>query len=279
MKRGCECFAFSVLFFLRLVRGGSTEHSQLVKTPVRNNHGHKEPVVIRLIETTNVVNRSARTEAASLIRAFLSGEIDNISFIDRFPHDRNDRALHAVERRLWFHYDDVTPHHCEFPLDSAAEVLFRRCALFLETDLEYQWPELRGHNLSHPIVAILSGDIFRFRRIEEAKKAGDYDVWPFFRKADLCDAKSRYGEEQAKTHDQSLGIAPSIATVGKFAVLYIAAQTLLFFAGFVLFIGGIFWHSGVLLVSGIVCAALYVLSLLLGRFVRPRTPTPTVRTT
>jgi hypothetical protein len=142
---------------------------------------------------SDMVNSEFRAKAASQIRVYLEGKIDNFEFADDFPRDKTDPALKAIEDRLWFHYDDVRPHHCEFPLHSDTEMLFRRCALFLDTKLEYEWPKLWHHDLAHPIIRILSGQFFRSNAIERAKSAGDYAVWPFFRKVDLEKARAECG--------------------------------------------------------------------------------------
>jgi hypothetical protein len=143
-----------------------------------------------------MVNSELRVKAACLIRSYLDGKIDNFEFAEGFPHDKNDPALRAIEQRLWFHYDDVQAHHCEFPLQSDIEMLFRRCALFLDTQLEYDWPELWHHNLAHPIVRILSGQLFRSRAVKQSKSSGDYDVWPFLRGTDFENAKVHFGADQ-----------------------------------------------------------------------------------
>jgi hypothetical protein len=152
-----------------------------------------------------MVNSELRLKAASLIRTYLDGKIDNFEFRDGFPHDKTDPALRAIEERLWFHYDDVRPHHCEFPRHSDIEMLFRRCGLFLDTNLEYEWPKLWHHNLAHPIVRILSGQFFRTKAVERAKSAGDYALWPFFRKADFDKARVEFGLSDVTPNVESFG--------------------------------------------------------------------------
>jgi len=194
--------------------------------------------------------------------------------MEDFPRDNNDRALNAIERRLWFHYDDVKRHHCEFPLDSPEEVLFRRCALFLDTTLEYEWPDLRGHNLAHPIVAILTGDIFRFRGIREAKEAGEYAVWPFFRDGDMADAKGAYGQKEVKADDGPL--LPT-GTSGKIWVAYMALQTLFLLGGLSALIVCFFIRSETLLLAGVAGVVLYLVLFALDRFVRPQSSRSSAR--
>jgi len=226
------------------------------------------------IASNNVTNQQARTKAASLIRAFLLGKVDNFVLMEDFPRDQNDRALNAIERRLWFHYDDVKRRHCGFLLDSPEEVLFRRCALFLDTTLEYEWPDLRGHNLAHPIIAILTGDIFRFRRVQHGKEAGEYAVWPFFRRSDMADAKGAYGQNEVKADD---GPWLPTGTSGKIWVAYMALQTLFLLGGLSALIACLCIRSETLLLAGIAGVILYLLLFALDRFVRPQSSHSSVR--
>lgn len=193
----------------RLDCGDCLEIASLTWRPVlsRNMSGYSNQAL-----TTNVgggdnlcdmVDSELRLKAASLIRSYLSGEIDNLEFADGFPHDKNDPALRAIEQRLWFHYDDVRTHHCDFQLHSDIEMLFLRCALFLDTNLEYEWPELWHHNFAHPIIRILSGQVFRANAIKRAKSSGDYEVWPFLRKTDLENAKTQFGAGQITATNES----------------------------------------------------------------------------
>ena len=47
----------------------------------------------------DMVNSELRLKAASVIRSYLAGKIDNLEFADGFPHDKNDPALRAIGRR------------------------------------------------------------------------------------------------------------------------------------------------------------------------------------
>ena len=172
-----------------------------------------------------VANADLRVKAASLIRSYLDGKISNHDFADGFPRDKSDPALHAIEQRLWFHYDDVRTHKCEFPFHSAIEVLFRRCALFLDTRLEYEWPDLWHHDLTHPIIRILAGQWFRSKAIQKAKSEGDYAVWPFLRNADFEEAKAKFGADGA-TADAKLPELPLTRSDRLRRGLWMTIQTL-----------------------------------------------------
>jgi hypothetical protein len=220
-----------------------------------------------------VATADLRVKAASLIRSYLDGKISNRDFADGFPRDKSDRALHAIEQRLWFHYDDVRTHDCEFQPHSAAEVLFRRCALFLDTQLKYEWPNLWHHNLAHPIVRILTGQLFRSKAIQKTKSEGDYAVWPFLRNADFEEAKAEFSAVGV-TADAKLPELPLTRSDRMRHGIWMAIailQTVLFFGGIVCCFWGVIGHPR-WLASSLVCLVLYVLLLLIVRLGETRSP-------
>ncbi len=83
-------------------------------------------------------------KAADLIIRFRDGHITNFDFDESWPHyDRRDRGLKAVQTMLWRSYSDVHEHTLTeegHQLSPELHELFDRCALFLRTDLEYEWP-------------------------------------------------------------------------------------------------------------------------------------------
>jgi hypothetical protein len=213
-----------------------------------------------------VANPDLRVKAASLIRSYLDGKISNDDFADGFPHDKSDRALHAIHQRLWFYYDDVRTHHRNFPRHSAIEVLFRRCALFLDTGLEYEWPNLWHHDLAHPIIRILTRQLLRSKAIQKAKSAGDYAVWPFFRNADFEEAKAEFGADGV-TADANLPELPLTRSDRLRQGLRITIQTLqtaLFFGAIACLLWGVIGHpTG--LAGALICLVSYGLLLVIGR--------------
>jgi hypothetical protein len=218
-----------------------------------------------------VANADLRVKAASLIRSYLDGKISNHDFADGFPHDKSDRALHAIEQRLWFYYDDVRTHHRQFPHHSAIEVLFGRCALFLNTRLEYEWPNLWHHDLAHPIIRILTGQLFRSKDIQKAKSEGDYAVWPFLRNAEFEAAKAEFGTDGV-TADAELPELPPTRSDRLRQVIWMTIamlQTVLFFGAIVCFIWGVVGHPK-WLASSLICLVLCVLLLAIVRLGKNR---------
>jgi hypothetical protein len=138
-----------------------------------------------------MVNRTQRTMASSLVRKLLAGESTNDEFENQFPRDPADPALQAVYRWLWFFWDDRKTHKLTegHALKEEGRQLFERCAAFLDSDLEYEWP-----SSSHmaPVSLILLR-LLRLRKatedrerkeMERIRSFGDYDVWPFLRTQD-----------------------------------------------------------------------------------------------
>jgi hypothetical protein len=217
-----------------------------------------------------VANIEMRVKAASLIRSYLNGEISNHDFADNFPRDKSDSALEAVEKRLWLYYDDVRTHHCKFPPDSAEEVLFRRCALFLNTSLEYEWPDLSHHNLAHPIVGILTGGLFRFRAVQKAKSAGNYGVWPFIRKTDFEEANAKFNAGGVPAREDLSAAFRGRADRVRFGISIGIAilQTILFVVAVVCAFWGVTGHSG-WLVKALICFVLCFILLGVGSVAQP----------
>lgn len=74
--------------------------------------------------------------------------------------------------------------------------LVARCILFLRSDREYEWPyfDTRSFFLKDLFLSIITlGYHFYKRRkehkrsFEEWKKSGDFDLWPFYSKAEYAD--------------------------------------------------------------------------------------------
>jgi hypothetical protein len=145
-----------------------------------------------------MVDCEARRRAAQLVRRFGDGEITNDEFEDDWPDSRDDRALRAVGTMLWGSYSDLYPHRLvgKHALAEEGRRLFRRCALFLESDREYEWPRdsFTGIGGFGPVIRVLTLGLSYFadRWIErghrraraELEAAGDFGVWPFLQRAD-----------------------------------------------------------------------------------------------
>jgi hypothetical protein len=93
-----------------------------------------------------MVNRQDRVAAARLIRDFGDGLVTNHEYDDVAEEwDWKDIGLAAVYMALQGMYDDVGTQRLtgDRQLSQERWELVTRCTLFLETDLEYEWPDAR----------------------------------------------------------------------------------------------------------------------------------------
>jgi hypothetical protein len=95
-----------------------------------------------------MVSRPDRQKASELIERLANGEISNDEFDDSYPRRSPDRALEPISANIWFFYTDMHSHKLvgKHALNADARALFARCAAFLRSDLEYEWPDMRGSN-------------------------------------------------------------------------------------------------------------------------------------
>src|SRR5262249_52136335 len=88
-----------------------------------------------------MVDRETRRTAALLIRQLYQGEITNDDFHVGWPRKSSDRALRAIGLTLNFAISENITRTLEFGEEDRADL--ERCALFLESGLEYEWPRDR----------------------------------------------------------------------------------------------------------------------------------------
>ena len=147
-----------------------------------------------------MVEHEARRRAAQLVRRFGAGELDNDLFHAGMAEvvRSDDRALRAIESMLWTMSDHSRTHKLEGAdaMNEEGRALFDRCVLFLQSDLEYEWPQDRFdrtwgcvpglHVLTLGLTWIYTR--WKVRQNErfnaEVRASGDFDVWPFLRRTD-----------------------------------------------------------------------------------------------
>lgn len=133
-----------------------------------------------------MINQEKRKRAIELIDRFLRCEITNTDFSYGFPVDDDDRALAAIRSNLWPYYCDTHTHRLTgtHALAPEAKDLFLRCALFLNSGLEYEWPPHQWISFRYGLMRLFG----LRRRVEQGfenfKKHGDFEVWPFIRRQD-----------------------------------------------------------------------------------------------
>jgi hypothetical protein len=144
------------------------------------------------------VDRQARASYAELIRRFLECEITNEEFHNKTPlSPTSDRAIREIFGELWYCYDDIIIHKADgkHGLNERERELFERCAAFLQSELEYEWPQIHTFrwgglllSLARLVANIVTLGLFgKWRRgkfLAAMHRIGDYSVWPFLRKED-----------------------------------------------------------------------------------------------
>jgi len=89
-----------------------------------------------------MVDRIQRDAASRVLRSFIDGAITNGEFEAQFPRSEEDSALPAIKANVWMLYSDLHRHKLTGKHEPNAETraLLERCVLFLETNLEFEWP-------------------------------------------------------------------------------------------------------------------------------------------
>ncbi len=141
-----------------------------------------------------MVDRNARDVAAGVLRQFIDGLITNEEYERRFARNKQDPALWAVHAQLWFCYSDLSEHTLtgKHALNGEQFALFERCVLFLNSDLEFQWP-LPKFGLRYGIVRLLGFGWLLKRRDQKDMGLGDTEVWPFLKRTDYEEALKNRG--------------------------------------------------------------------------------------
>ena len=134
-----------------------------------------------------MIDRTARTQLGELLRHFVAGRLNNFDFEERVEIiEWNDAAVGAVALESWGLYDDFQKHTLagKWRIDKAGRRIIARWILFLQTDLEYEWPYPTIKHDWRRIITILTFGLSPKFREPAYPELGDHDVWPFFRVED-----------------------------------------------------------------------------------------------
>lgn len=136
-----------------------------------------------------MIDRSARDEAAQVLRNFINGKITNLAFEALCP-TTGDPAIHAIWDTAWLFYDDFKTHRLDGGngLSIEQRKACVRWIVFLHNNQEYSWPHLTLPGIDPNLrvrksvwSGLLGLDPLDLSS-EEARKflaAGHYAVWPF----------------------------------------------------------------------------------------------------
>lgn len=144
-----------------------------------------------------MIDRPNRAIAAELIYRFRDGEITSDDLESEWPIRSQDKSLDALASMLWCFYDDHYPRRMtgrDAPTPEELEAL-TRYATFLTTELPYEWPQSSFYRIAGlgcltwlslgllwPLDRWIKRRNARFEA--ELRASGDFDVWPFIRRAD-----------------------------------------------------------------------------------------------
>jgi hypothetical protein len=132
-----------------------------------------------------MIDRQARDSAANALRDFMKGSISNRECERRYPRSKGDPAVWSIYSYIWFFYSDSSEHVLsgKHSLTQEGLAFMERCLLFLQSDLDFQWPNTKVH-IWYPVLRLIGLGGIVNRRIEKQMSVGDKEVWPFLRKAD-----------------------------------------------------------------------------------------------
>jgi len=144
-----------------------------------------------------MVDRASRDTLVTLLGELAAGQIAKERFEDAVVPSR-DKAVREIVAQAWLLYDDVRTNDLIAPSKKDRSEV-GRWALFLKTDLEYEWPSLPlWARVLGFIPSILTFGLFwRPYRIWFERR-GDWRVWPFLRDADFKTAKRSPAFQSAK---------------------------------------------------------------------------------
>lgn len=142
-----------------------------------------------------MIHRASRERLALALRRYVARRITNDG-LAAVSVDWRDRGAAAVQQMAWRLYDDLYTHRASgrHALTRAGRRMVARWIVFLQSDLEYVWPEYNFVQASPAFVSWLTlgwyGHVHR-RRWREFLEAGDFEAWPFVSKEAAAQAATR----------------------------------------------------------------------------------------
>jgi len=142
--------------------------------------------------------RPARIVLAEALRQLASGTITNFDFERWISTHQEDRAAREIDEFAWSFYDDFTEHKLRgrHRLSKLQRQVFARCVMFLQTDLEYEYPhnakwlwafQRTGWNFGQ-FFSFLTGQSLRSKADTHTDCTIDDRIWPFARRSDYLEA-------------------------------------------------------------------------------------------
>ncbi len=139
-----------------------------------------------------MIDKPVRKKLAEKLRQFVSGRFTNYQYEDMTPRRSPDRAIWAIQQRVWTVYDDLHEHKLtgKWALTKEGKAIVSRCILFLHSNYEYEWPKHPAENVLGAMLSLFSlGLIPKFFWNKKWIKSGNSKVWPFINQKSLDKAK------------------------------------------------------------------------------------------
>ena len=190
--------------------------------------------MVALSSGEEMVHRDARTELATCLQRLVSGDMTNDEFDSRYDRWENtgDAAVAEIARFGWGLYSDSHPYRLKggYAVSEDDRQLADRAVLFLQSDLEYEWPTkvagivpfwclwgpgcylvfgvvllsiaglvggsdtivfgLLGLLATVPALHWLVTHRKRAKELKRFHEGGDLNAWPFLQRADLVFART-----------------------------------------------------------------------------------------
>jgi len=132
-----------------------------------------------------MIDRKNRKLVIEATRQYVGGFIDNDSYDDIlfYKFRSEDAGLNEVVNQLWHCYDDLSTHKNSgkhrLSVESRSDIA--RYILFLQSDIEYRWP---NHIIVNGICRLLSYPLtlglLPYFADKNHRNKGPIEIWPFF---------------------------------------------------------------------------------------------------
>lgn len=141
-----------------------------------------------------MIDKASRRKLTEKLRQFVSGRITNYQYEDMTPRRSPDKAIWAIQQRVWTVYDDLHEHILtgKWALNKEGRAIVSRYILFLHSNFEYEWPKHPSENILGKILSLFSlGLIPRLFWNKKWNQSGNIKAWPFISQKDLNRAKRK----------------------------------------------------------------------------------------
>ena len=134
-----------------------------------------------------MTDKRDREKLAEALRHLATGQISNRVYEDRTECRSSDVAVREIWRAAWGMYSDLRTHRLtgKDALTADTKEAVARCILFLHSDLPWEWPTRSfAQMLLFAVTNLCTLGLLTRRDERRYRDAGEFSVWPFFRRSD-----------------------------------------------------------------------------------------------